>query len=116
MSKSLGRVMGTVLLVLSLCLVTLPWTVHASGTSNSLGTDAGIGFSSDSTTPSSSSSSGRDTLPSTGGGTTGGKLPQTGELTTPFILLLIGWALVILSVTVYLLIKKKNDEETEEYE
>ncbi|MHC5250700.1 LPXTG cell wall anchor domain-containing protein [Enterococcus sp. LJL90] len=115
MSKNLGRVMGTVLLVLSLCLVTLP-TVHASGTSNSLGTDAGIGFSSDSTTPSSSSSSGRDTLPSTGGGTTGGKLPQTGELTTPFILLLVGWAVVILSVTVYLLIKKKNEKETEEYE
>ncbi|WP_086445238.1 hypothetical protein [Candidatus Enterococcus lemimoniae] len=103
-----------IILVYILLLTFQPLITDASNPRNELETDAGIGFTTSSSTVTSTSSS-RDKLPETGGGSNKwrGSLPKTGALTEPFIILILGWALAVLSLTIFTIVRKKYEEQEE---
>lgn len=116
MKKQYDFVLRKVLIMLGciLLLVFQPLVTDASNPRNEFETDAGVGFTSDSSSVTSTSSS-RDKLPATGGGSNKwrGSLPKTGALTEPFVILILGWALAILSLTIFSVFRKKHEEQEE---
>lgn len=90
-----------------------PMNVLAVSLNNLAETEAGIGFSEG--TPTITSDSDDLLFPTKRpSATDAGKLPQLNMLAEPFVLLILGWALVIFIFTIYYISKKRKQHEKEQ--